>query len=206
MTPAVLRHAFEPFFSTKEPGKGTGLGLPMVYGFVRQSGGHIHIHSSPGQGTRVTLYLPHAAIPPERLSDADDMPEAATAGSGTVLVVEDDAAVRALGCTMLREFGYTVLEAPSGEAALQILATREDIDVVFSDVIMPGEISGADLAREILAHRPQIGLILTSGYTSRWSDPDGILAVVEFVRKPYRRAELLARVRNALRMRKPQEP
>jgi CheY-like chemotaxis protein len=99
---------------------------------------------------------------------------------------------------MLRNLGYIVIEAPNGDSALQVLSARHDIDVVFSDVIMPGEISGLDIAREVMARHAHIGLILTSGYTSRWTDPDGILAMVEFVRKPYRRADLLARVRKVL--------
>jgi signal transduction histidine kinase len=203
MTTAVLRHAFEPFFTTKEPGKGTGLGLPMIYGFVRQSGGHVHIHSAPGQGTAVTLYLPHADGQPQSLSAvAHDFSDLLIPGTETVLIVEDDAAVRALGCAMLRNLGYIVIEATNGDAALKVLSARRDIDLVFSDVIMPGEISGLDLAREVMARHPHIGLILTSGYTSRWTDPDGILARVEFVRKPYRRADLLTRLRKVLSLRK----
>lgn len=202
MTSEVLRHAFEPFFSTKESGKGTGLGLPMVYGFVQQSGGHVHIHSEPGQGTRVTLYLPPAGAQPQHVPAVDAGPEAVIVGTETVLVVDDDAAVRALACATLRDFGCIVIEAPNGDMALQILSVRRDIDVVFSDVIMSGNNNGLDVAREVLTHHPHIGLILTSGYSSRWTDPDGILARVEFVRKPYRRAELLARLHKVLVTRK----
>jgi signal transduction histidine kinase/CheY-like chemotaxis protein len=204
MTPDILRHAIEPFFSTKEPGRGTGLGLAMVYGFVRQSGGHMQIESRPGEGTTVNLHLPRATVGTQSHAMPDAEPDAgAVAGTGIILVVEDDSSVRALACSTLRDIGYTVIEAASGETALQILTTRSDIGVVFSDVIMPGEISGADLAREIIARYPHIGLILTSGYTSRWTDPDGILGMVEFIRKPYRRADLLLRVRKVLNLRDP---
>ncbi|HZU90253.1 MAG TPA: ATP-binding protein [Stellaceae bacterium] len=202
MPPEVARRACEPFFTTKEPGRGTGLGLAMVYGFVRQSGGHVHIDSRPGAGTRVTLYLPFAPAPRD---DPAPSPAAAPAaldrGSETVLVVEDDAAVRGLACEMLRDLGYTVLEAASGDRALRLLASRRDIDVVFSDVVMPG-VGGLDVAREVLQRRPCLGVILTSGYDSSYSDPDGILARVEFVQKPYRQAELAGRLRKVLSQRK----
>jgi signal transduction histidine kinase len=159
MSPEVLRRAFEPFFSTKQPGKGTGLGLPMVYGFVRQSGGHVAIDSHPGQGTRVTMYLPFAASP-LRLSDlpSDDPPAALELGSETVLVVEDDAAVRALAAEMLRDLGYTVIEAANGDAALDVLASEPGIDVVFSDVVMPGKTSGLELAKRIIETQPDIAV------------------------------------------------
>jgi CheY-like chemotaxis protein len=201
MPPEVARRAFEPFFTTKEPGKGTGLGLAMVYGFVRQSGGHVHIDSRPGAGTRVTLHLPVAPAPQH---DPAPVPETAAAaldrGCETVLVVEDDNAVRGLACAMLRELGYTVLEAANGDMALRLLASRGDIDAVFSDVVMPG-VNGLDIAREVLQRRPDLGVILTSGYDSSYSDPDAILSCVEFLQKPYRQAELAQRLRKVLDMR-----
>ncbi|HJU16661.1 MAG TPA: ATP-binding protein [Stellaceae bacterium] len=202
MPPEVLRRAFEPFFSTKGPGKGTGLGLAMVYGFVRQSGGHVQIDSRPAKGTRVTLYLPFAPAPPR-----DPVPAAAPAalerGSETVLVVEDESAVRDLAGAMLRDLGYTVVEAADGDTALQILAARRDIDAVFSDLIMPGAAGGLDIAREILQNRPDLAVVLTSGYASSYSDPDGLLARVEFVQKPYRQADLAGSLRKALDRRVP---
>jgi signal transduction histidine kinase len=201
MPPEVARRAFEPFFTTKGPGRGTGLGLAMVYGFVRQSGGHAHIDSRPGEGTRVTLYLPFAPS-----SQHDPVPSPATApaaldrGNETVLVAEDNGAVRSLACAMLRDLGYTVLEAADGDTALRLLASRGDIDLVFSDVAMPG-VSGLDIAREVLQRRPHLGVILTSGYDSSYSDPDGILSRVEFVQKPYRQADLAERLRKVLGLR-----
>lgn len=197
MPPEIARHAFEPFFTTKEPGRGTGLGLAMVYGFVRQSGGHVHIDSRPAEGTRITLHLPFAPAPQPEPAASDAAPAALDRGSETVLVVEDNAAVRNLACDMLRDLGYTVIEAASGEAALRLLASRGDIDAVFSDVVMPG-VTGLDLAREVLRHQPSLGVILTSGYASSYSDPDGILSRVEFVQKPYRQAELARRLRKVL--------
>jgi CheY-like chemotaxis protein len=199
MPPEVLQRACEPFFSTKAPGKGTGLGLAMVYGFVRQSGGHMHLDSHPGQGTRVTLYLPAAPLSPQdRAPAAEIAPAAPARGSETVLVVEDDDDVRGLACAMLRDLGYAVLKAANAEAALRMLEERGDIDVVFSDVVMPGHKNGLDIAKEIRRSRPDLAVILTSGYASPYSDPEGILASVEFVQKPYRQAELAQRLRKVL--------
>jgi signal transduction histidine kinase/ActR/RegA family two-component response regulator len=199
MPPQVLRRVFEPFFTTKAPGKGTGLGLPMAYGFVRQSGGHITIASEPARGTRVRMYLPQAlALPSELEPPAAEPPAALNPGSETILVVEDDAAVRALAVSMLRDLGYTVVEAATGDAALAVLAARDDIAVVFSDIVMPGDTSGLDLAKELIENRPEIGVVVTSGYTSRYSDTERTLALVEFIRKPYRQAELSACVRKAV--------
>jgi signal transduction histidine kinase len=198
MPPNVLRRCFEPFFSTKEPGKGTGLGLAMVYGFVRQSGGHVAIESRPEHGTRISIYLPFAGRDYAPAHVPVEEPEPATAGSETVLVVEDDDAVRALARAMLEDIGYGVVEANSADAALKILETQADIDVVFSDVVMPGQTSGIDLARRLIEQRPELPVVLTSGYSSHYSDPDGILSLVQFLRKPYHQAELSAQLRKAL--------
>jgi signal transduction histidine kinase len=199
MTADVLRRAFEPFFSTKEPGKGIGLGLPMVYGFVRQSGGHVSLDSAPERGTTLTLHLPQADAAQGEVAPVDAAPQALIErGTETVLVVEDDPAVRAFACSMLRDLGYTVLEAANGDAALEILAARRDIEVVFSDVVMPGNLNGLDLAKEVMTRRPGLGLILTSGYTSRFADPDGTLSVVAFLRKPYRQLDLSICLRKVL--------
>jgi signal transduction histidine kinase/CheY-like chemotaxis protein len=204
MPPEILRRVFEPFFTTKEPGRGTGLGLPMVYGFVRQSGGHVTIDSRPGRGTTVAIFLPHAAAPSQdAAAAAGKPPDTLDTVSETVLVVEDDSGVRALACAMLRDLGYTVLEASNGDQALAMLAAGDDIDIVFSDIIMPGATNGLDIAREVISRRPDLGVILTSGYTSRYSDEDGILELVEFIRKPYRQAELSQRLRKVLRSRQP---
>lgn len=197
MPPHVLRRAFEPFFSTKEPGKGTGLGLAMVYGFAQQSGGHVIVDSRSHQGTSVTIYLPFAE---HRQTGEQSAPQAASLNIGceTVLVVEDDAAVRAIACAMLEDLGYRIVEAPSADTALQALEARPDIDLVFSDIVMPGELSGIDLARELIARRPELPIVLTSGYSSDYSDPEGILSLVGFVPKPYHQAELSAELRKAL--------
>lgn len=205
MTPDVLAHAFEPFFTTKEVGKGTGLGLSQVYGFVKQSNGHIHIDSEPDRGTTVTIYLPLAQDARRSVgsdievdADGDVLDMSIHRGTETVLVVEDDAAVRAYAVSMLEELGYTVLEADNADTALRILDARRDIDLVFSDVVMPGRRNGLDLAKEITTRQPGPKVILTSGYSSRFIDPDGMLKRVEFLQKPYRPGDLSERIRAAL--------
>ena len=198
MPPDVLKHVFEPFFSTKEPGRGTGLGLAMVDGFVSQSGGHVRIESAPGEGTRVTLHLPVAQFD-QGVEDAneDEVPFKLEGGTETVLVVEDDSAVRAFACSALRSLGYRVLEAPDGRAALGVLS-KHPVDVVFSDIVMPGDVNGLELAKTVMVRRPTAKVILTSGYSSRFTDRDGVLSVVEFLRKPYRPAEIAQRFRKVL--------
>jgi nitrogen-specific signal transduction histidine kinase/CheY-like chemotaxis protein len=198
MPPHVLRRAFEPFFSTKETGKGTGLGLAMVYGFARQSGGHVTIESQPRRGTRVTIFLPLAARQQTADSTAPQASAGLKTGTETVLVVEDDAEVRALACAMLADLGYRTVEACNAEMALRMLKTRPEIDLVFSDIVMPGTMSGLDLARHVMARRPGLPIILTSGYNSRHSDPDRILSLVGFVPKPYHQADLSSGLRKAL--------
>lgn len=198
MPPHVVRRAFEPFFSTKEAGKGTGLGLAMVYGFVRQSGGHVTIKSQQGSGTRVTLYFPVAAPGEAVTTIREERPPVPAGGGETVLVVEDDPAVRALAHAMLEDLGYAVIEASSADAALAILTRRPDVDVVFSDIVMPGPATGLDLAKELMRRSPSVPIILTSGYSSQFSDPDNLLATIEFISKPYHQLELAARLRKVL--------
>ncbi|HWB51448.1 MAG TPA: ATP-binding protein [Stellaceae bacterium] len=200
MSAAVLQRAFEPFFSTKEPGRGTGLGLAMVYGFVRQSGGHVELQSAPGHGTRIALYLPCA---PADYSPREnrEVAESVAPGHETILVVEDDLSVRALACSMLRDLGYTVIEAASGPAALDVLAAQPAVDLVFSDIVMPGRPNGLELARMLLTQRPDLPVVLTSGYNSRYDDPGETLPLVEFIHKPYHQAALSVRLRTALQKR-----
>ncbi|HYD99178.1 MAG TPA: PAS domain S-box protein, partial [Alphaproteobacteria bacterium] len=156
MTPEVLAQAFEPFFTTKEVGKGTGLGLAQVYGFVRQSNGHIRIESQPGRGTSVHILLPAIAAP----AAAEPLPAAeaqAPAGrSGTVLIAEDNGNVREFAAEVLRDLGYAIVEAHNGEEAMAILRQRDDIDLLFTDVVMPGALNGIELAKEARAHRPAL--------------------------------------------------
>ena len=198
MPPEVRTRAFEPFFTTKAAGKGSGLGLATIYGFARQSGGNVTIYSEVGKGTTVNLYLPRAG----RLTGAEapSAEPAVDAGRGeTVLVVEDDERVRRLTALRLKELGYRVLEAGHGAAALAVLAETPDIDIVFSDLVMPGGISGFDLARQLRERHPATRVILTSGYSAELLDQAEV-AELDFkvLRKPYRQAELARAFRAAL--------
>ena len=198
IAPEHLPRVIEPFFTTKPKGRGTGLGLSMVYGFVKQSAGHLAIDSQPGQGTRVTLCLPRAGA--LAVSDAPGAAIATGAASGieTILLVEDDDAVRQVALTALQSFGYTVLAAANGPAALALLAQRPDIDLLFTDVVMPG-MNGralADAARQI---RPGLRVLYTSGYTEDAIVHHGRLdADALLLGKPYRRSELASAIRKAL--------
>jgi CheY-like chemotaxis protein len=197
MSEEVLAHVFEPFFTTKEVGKGTGLGLSQVYGFVKQSTGHVKIESNPRVGTTVRLYLPRA---PGSAGVAGATPtgERQYRGDECVLVVEDDHGVRDFAVSVLREFGYHVLEAPNGEAALELLAATAGIDLLFTDVVMPGKLTGADLAKAALERRPGLRLLFTSGYTTRLVEKEWPENTVDLLRKPYRSVDLAARVRAVL--------
>ncbi|HUK58401.1 MAG TPA: PAS domain S-box protein [Stellaceae bacterium] len=197
MSEHVLAHVFEPFFTTKEIGKGTGLGLAQVYGFINQSQGHVRIDSKEGQGTTVRLYLPRAegAAGAGLSSQAREQPYR---GSETVLVVEDDHGVRDFAASVLRELGYRVLEASSGDSALQLLERIEAIDLLFTDVVMPGRLNGVDLAREALDRRADLRVLFTSGYTTRLVEKGWPAEDVELLRKPYRSVDLAERVRTVL--------
>ena len=197
MPPEIVARAFEPFFTTKEVGKGTGLGLSMVYGFMKQSGGHVKIYSEPGRGTVVRLYLPRSvkAAATVALSAEADPP---MSGHETILVVEDDAAVRAVAAQQLKDLGYTVLEAENARAALTILQ-RERVDLLFTDVTMPGGVSGPDLARAATANEPGLKVLLTSGFTEASMRDGEDTAKFELLSKPYRRQELARRVHSMLR-------
>jgi len=196
MTPSVLARVFEPFFTTKDVGKGSGLGLPMVYGFIKQSGGHVAIDSVPGRGTKVSLYLPRSvealAPRPNVVADAP-LP----GGNETVLVVEDDPAVRELVTAQLGRLGYRVLIAGNGATARNFLFTGETVDLLFTDIMMPGGVSGLDLAGEAMTKLPGIKVLFTSGYADMPSH-DPALGQVELLRKPYKLRELAQSVRHAL--------
>ncbi|MTV11888.1 MULTISPECIES: ATP-binding protein [Bradyrhizobium] len=195
---ADLAKVFEPFFTTKDVGKGTGLGLSMVYGFVRQSNGHVVLDSEVGRGTRVILYLPRAAVvspavPERRQPDARGARE-------IVLVVEDDKLVRSYVLTQIESLGYTTLSANNGREALAVLDSGAPIDLLFTDVIMPGAMNGRDLATEAQRRRPGLRVLFTSGYTDDAIDQDGKLEQgILFLAKPYSRAELARMLRVALR-------
>ncbi|MGK7863022.1 PAS domain S-box protein [Falsiroseomonas sp. E2-1-a4] len=198
MPPEVAAQAFEPFFTTKEIGQGSGLGLSMVYGFLKQSGGHVSIQSSLGQGTRVSMYLPPAAAPaapgilaPRRAG----LP----GGCERVLVVEDDIPVRNHAAALLRELGYQVTEAGQAADALLILRADPDYDLLFTDVVMPGGMTGPQLAAMARQLKPALRVLLTSGYNV--PPPPGLdllASALPLLSKPYRRHELADKVREAL--------
>ncbi len=198
MPPDVLAQAFEPFFTTKEVGKGSGLGLSMVYGFVKQSNGHVKIYSEPGHGTAVRLYLPCAASP--AVPETDEPPDETPASAGeTILAVEDDDAVRAYVVGLLGSLGYTVLSAGNAPSALATLRQTPDIDLLFTDVMMPGGMNGVELARQARAIRPGLKVLFTSGYSGDALSHAGKLEPgVEPLTKPYRRNDLATRLRQVL--------
>ena len=195
MAPEVRERIFEPFFTTKEKGRGTGLGLSMVYGFVKQSGGHITVYSELGHGTTFNLYLRRSgkgASPEQPLTASR---AAAPLQRGVVLVVEDDPGVRELTVSRLKGIGYNVLEAADGRKAAEILKSAEPVDLVFTDLVMPGGLSGRDVARLAREIRPGIKILLTSGYAEDLVPNDPELAQLKILRKPYRQADLVAALR-----------
>jgi CheY-like chemotaxis protein len=197
MTAEVASRAFEPFFTTKEVGKGTGLGLSMVYGFVRQSGGLVQMQSAPRQGSTVRLFFPRLAAPPnEDASPAEGI--VTREGSETILVVEDDDMVRTYVESELKALGYRVITAASGPAALDLLRQSADIDLLFTDVVMPGGMFGPELARQAIQLRPGLKVLFTSGYSQNpVKAPDGI-GDARILTKPFRRRDLAAMLRSAL--------
>ncbi|MDP3854562.1 PAS domain-containing protein [Phenylobacterium sp.] len=198
MTPEILERAFEPFFTTKEVGKGTGLGLAQVYGFVKQAGGAVTLESEPGRGAVVSLYLP-AAEPGARSEPvADPLVETRWAHGARVLLVEDDSAVRTVTEDLLAELGCRVESEADGPAALARLAGAERFDLLISDIIMPGGMSGADLARAAHARLPDLPIILTTGYAGDRLDEATDPSSWPVLRKPFRAEQLAAAVRDAL--------
>jgi len=197
----VLSHAIEPFFTTKEVGRGTGLGLSMVYGFIKQSGGHIRVYSERGHGTTVKMYLPRFYGPlPDNDTGTVSRATPVCGGDETVLVCEDDDKVRAYTVDVLKELGYRVMEADNGAAALQALETAsEPIDLLFTDVILPGGMTGADIAQQARAQQPGLRILFATGYARNAIIHHGRLDPgVELLTKPFTYAELAAKVRDML--------
>ena len=195
MTPDVLERAFEPFFTTKETGRGTGLGLSTVYGFAEQSGGHATIESVPGQGTTVNILLPRAD---EEATAAQTRAEPVPLSENceVVLVVEDNPDVRELTMQRVEGLGYVVREAESGAAAIRILESGEDVQLVLSDIVMAGGVSGYDVARWVAQHAPQIKVLLTTGYAAEEAQSGPQSGAI--LRKPYKRDELARALHDAL--------
>ena len=196
----VLQHVFDPFFSTKERTKGSGLGLSMVYGFVKQSNGHIQVYSEEEYGTSIKIYLP-------RLSPTEVDTEATTTGSGrlvptgkeTILLVEDEAPVREISSALLRTLGYNVLEAADGPAALAILGQQNNIDLLFTDVVMPGGLNGVQLVRQALQRFPELKTLYTSGYADTAIFDKAMLSRgAELLTKPYTKENLATKIRSIL--------
>ena len=199
MSEEVRQRAFEPFFTTKPTGAGTGLGLSMVYGFVKQSGGNIQIYSELGQGTSVRIFLPLAESvhTSEELAPGAGEMDAMPRGSETILVVEDDARVRRVTTARLRSLGYEVIEADNGAAAFALLAAHPKIAMIFTDVVMPGGMNGDELAEAALAAKPDLKVLFTSGYAEPAVARQG-LGAGAWLKKPYTAAELAEKVREIL--------
>ncbi|WP_292286138.1 PAS domain S-box protein [Marivita sp.] len=201
MSPNVVAHAFDPFFTTKDLQGGTGLGLSSVYGLVKQSGGHATISSEPGKGTIVTLFLPVADEPEqEEPTETDAIAEEPRfGGEHRILVVEDDAELRTFVCTVLTRLGYVVVEAHNGATALNILETDGKFDLIFTDIVMPGGVSGVLLAQKAKTLHPDVKMLFTSGYTSDAMGEDRhVPADIPILSKPFRSDELMAKVVDAL--------
>ena len=195
----MLARVFEPFYTTKQIGKGTGLGLAMVYGFVMQSKGHIAIYSELEHGTTVKIYLPRLVNAEVTVAPASDTERVQVGNNQLILLAEDDAMVRAYARGQLEELGYRVIEAASGADALELLHVRDDIDLLFTDVVMPGGMSGRQLADAAQAVRPALPILYTSGYTQDAIIHHGRLEPgAMLLSKPYRRAEMAQKVSAAL--------
>jgi PAS domain S-box-containing protein len=198
MSPEVLARAVEPFFTTKEVGRGTGLGLSMVYGFASQSGGHLNVRSVEGEGTSIELFLPFARQSAE-LANADSAISELRRGRGeTILVCEDDEDVREFSTTTLRDLGYEVREASDAAEALVVLRQAGDLDLLFTDVVLPGATNGAELAREARKLRPRMKVLLTTGYARSALDDADVQPPLELISKPFSVERLAIRLRQLL--------
>lgn len=199
MTEDVRARVTEPFFTTKDQGKGTGLGLSMVYGFMKQSDGALHIASHEGEGTTVSLLFPAASSVPEPIRQRRVRADMDLHGDETVLVVEDQRDVGDLAETILKDFGYTVLRAGNGPEAIGIVESDAAIDLLFTDLIMPGGMNGVMVAREARKMRPRLKVLLTTGYAEASIERvDARGTEFELIGKPYRRIDLATRIRQLL--------
>ncbi len=200
MSKEVLARVFEPFFTTKGPGKGTGLGLSVIYGFVKQSGGHVTIYSELGRGTTVNVYRARIATEREGAATTKQAAPAAPRTGGTILLVEDNPDVRQVTTRRLQNLGYVVVEAASGARAVELLSSGAKIDLVFSDVIMPGGMSGFELTQLVKERDPDRPILLTSGFAEDVARAGEAPAAsdLEILRKPYTGAELARARRKAL--------
>jgi PAS domain S-box-containing protein len=200
MTPEVKEKAFEPFFTTKGVGAGTGLGLSMVYGFAKQSGGNIQLYSEPGQGTSVRIFLHAAQKDVIAASSNEDVSRPAPIPGGTekILVVEDDPRVRRVAISRLTDFGYQVVEAANGKEALEQLERHDNIALLFTDIVMPGGITGDELAQRVREERPNMKVLFTSGYAEPAIAGRELAQSGSWLKKPYTARELATRLRQLL--------
>lgn len=195
----VLPHVFEPFYTTKEIGKGSGLGLSMVYGFVKQSKGHVKIYSEEGHGTTVKLYIPRAKSATDEVTEKTVHRKGIPNGFECILMVEDNDAVREVAGTLLSALGYQVLHANSGPDALAVLDKQTNIDLLFTDMVMPGGMTGAELAIAARRRIPNLKILYTTGYSSTTAFDNGLLANTDdILNKPYRQEDLAQSVRDVL--------
>jgi signal transduction histidine kinase/ActR/RegA family two-component response regulator len=195
MPPEIVARIFEPFFTTKERGKGTGLGLAMVFGFIKQSGGHINVYSEVGSGTTFRLYLPRTTATATATSASNKM-SAVPGGHETILVVEDNEAMRNVVMRQLGDLGYHVIEAGNAAKALEILTAGDKVDLLFTDVVMPGKLNGIELARLAREKWPKLKVVLTSGFPeNKLSGHNEPLTGLRLLSKPYRREELARVIR-----------
>ena len=198
MTADVAARALEPFFTTKPAGRGTGLGLSQVYGFVKQSGGHVSIYSEPGHGTTVKIYLPRSVSAEQAAAPPRARGGSLPTGTESILVVEDNPDVRRLVRRQLTELGYTIHEASNGPEALTMLRSRLAVDLMFTDIIMPEGMTGYELAGQARDSRPGLKILFTSGYTAIGAAQDRERGDVPLLSKPYRKSELAHFIRSAL--------
>ena len=200
MSAETLGRIFEPFFTTKGPGKGSGLGLSMVYGFMKQSGGHMKLYSEVGHGTVVRLYFPRtgsAAI--ASAAPEPPAPQATPAHGELILVVEDNADVRRTAVSQLRDLGYRTIEAASGKEALAQLSGAQDIALIFTDIVMPGGMTGWELGTAVKAERPDLPVLYTSGFSESSVQDDRVHAASRhFLPKPYRKRDLARKLQQLL--------
>jgi CheY-like chemotaxis protein len=197
IAPGIAARILEPVVTTKEPGEGTGLGLALVFGYMKQSRGHINVYTEPGIGATFRLYLPRAQSPAERKLPAP--PPLVARGRGETVLVEDNAPLRRVASRQLVELGYAVKEAENARAAIELMQTVPEISVLFSDVVMPGEIDGLELARISLLRWPSIRIVLTSGFPgTNIYGKLGTVAAAQLLTKPYHREELARALREAL--------
>lgn len=194
-----LPNVFEPFYTTKEVGKGSGLGLSMVYGFVKQSQGHIKIYSEEGHGTTIKIYIPRSDAAHQDRVEQTLRNKVIPGGDETILLVEDEDGVRDVAISLLSSIGYDVLHADCGSRALEIISERDDIDLLFTDIVMPGGMNGTELAQLALEKNPKLRVLYTSGYTGTTVFDNELLEHgSEMLNKPYRQEELAQSVRNVL--------